>query len=283
MSTEESRNSDLDAAAFALDALDASERADLERRRSENPELDELISAHEDTVIALAEASTPVQPPASMRAQLLAMIEEVPQHAAIHQPGAPRDFPEAPVLPDTAATPPLPAPSTDATTAVSAVRGRSQRPAVVRRRRGLFAGIAVLAAAALFIGGVVTGQLRAGDAEAGVDPALSSLLASPDLERRSEPVAGGGTATVVWSTQTGSAAIAVKDVAPLDAAQVYELWFIGAEGAAPAGTFNTAKTEGTHWVLLEGTMSPGDAVGLTVEPRGGSEQPTTDPILVVQS
>jgi anti-sigma-K factor RskA len=33
--------------------------------------------------------------------------------------------------------------------------------------------------------------------------------------------------------------------------------------------------------VLEGSFTPGVAVGVTVEPEGGSPQPTTEPIVVI--
>lgn len=85
----------------------------------------------------------------------------------------------------------------------------------------------------------------------------------------------------MWSPTHGRAAVAAAGFGALPEGKVYELWFIGADGAVPAGTFT--PTDGVKMVLLDGEMSAGDAVGITIEPEGGSKQPTTDPIVVVQS
>ena len=63
---------------------------------------------------------------------------------------------------------------------------------------------------------------------------------------------------------------------------MYELWYIGESGARPAGTFSVSES-GATWRVLDGDMVAGDMVGVTVEPRGGSEQPTTDPIVAIES
>jgi len=53
-------------------------------------------------------------------------------------------------------------------------------------------------------------------------------------------------------------------------------------GAVSAGTFDSSGT-GTVWRVLDGSITVGDLIGVTVEPKGGSTQPTTDPIVAIQS
>jgi anti-sigma-K factor RskA len=63
---------------------------------------------------------------------------------------------------------------------------------------------------------------------------------------------------------------------------VYELWYIGESSPRAAGTF-IVDAGGRSWFVLTGAMHAGDAVGVTVEPVGGSEQPTTDPVVAIAS
>ena len=146
--------------------------------------------------------------------------------------------------------------------------------------------VAAVAAVALFIGGgVVGGILTTVNAPSAVDAsaaALANILAADDAQRASAPVETGGTATLVWSNTLGQSAVLVDGLPELPDGKVYEAWYIDASGAASAGTFAPVEA-GTTWHVLDGTMSAGDAVGVTVEPSGGSEQPTTTPILVLQS
>jgi anti-sigma-K factor RskA len=58
----------------------------------------------------------------------------------------------------------------------------------------------------------------------------------------------------------------------------YALWYIGADGMTAAGTF-----DGDGGVVLTGQMDAGDTVGVTVEPAGGSDAPTTDPIIMIET
>ena len=63
--------------------------------------------------------------------------------------------------------------------------------------------------------------------------------------------------------------------------RVYQLWYIDADGATSAGTF--APASGDAYVVLDGAFEPGLVVGITVEPEGGSEAPTTEPIVVFET
>lgn len=67
---------------------------------------------------------------------------------------------------------------------------------------------------------------------------------------------------------------------PLPADQTYQLWLIG-EGAESVGTFALdAQGVGTIAVEAARPLSQYQAIGITVEPAGGSPQPTSDPIVL---
>ena len=62
--------------------------------------------------------------------------------------------------------------------------------------------------------------------------------------------------------------------------KVYQLWLIGKPAITSAGLLPPAKDGQTPPVLATGVVK-GDTLGLTVEPAGGSAQPTTKPILAL--
>ena len=86
----------------------------------------------------------------------------------------------------------------------------------------------------------------------------------------------------MWSNSLLSSALIMDGMEPLPAGKVYELWYINDSGARPAGTF-TVPNDGRTWRVLDGEMVAGDVVGVTVEPAGGSDQPTTQPIVKIAS
>jgi hypothetical protein len=275
----------LSTGAYSLDAVSRDEAEAFERATDASPSLREETDGLVETAGLLGLAAAPVTPSERMKAELMAKLAttaQLPREEPMAAPDAPT--PVETMTPD--ATTPVETPVPDARHASTATRAESRARSRWFTRPGtLAAGIA--AAAALFIGGGVVGTAVSG----GFAPStvtdvsaagLAEITAADDSQRSTVPVEGGGTATLVWSNTLGRSAVVVDGLAPLPDGKVYEAWYIDAEGAAPAGTF-TASGDGTSWHVLAGAMSPGDAIGVTVEPAGGSKAPTTDPIIVGQT
>jgi anti-sigma-K factor RskA len=66
----------------------------------------------------------------------------------------------------------------------------------------------------------------------------------------------------------------------LSGGKVYELWLMAPTGNRPEGLLDVQPSGRAAPVIASG-LRPGDQTGLTVEPAGGSAQPTTTPIVVV--
>ncbi|MCW2933421.1 MAG: hypothetical protein JWM19_4383 [Actinomycetia bacterium] len=116
-------------------------------------------------------------------------------------------------------------------------------------------------------------------AQAG-DAAIAALMSAPDARTTSVATSAGGTATVISSLREAAFVFTSFGLRALPATEVYELWFIGHGGARPAGLVPAAEDGGTSPVLASG-LEPGDKVGVTVEPAGGTAAPTTTPIVVL--
>lgn len=228
----------------------------------------------EDVAAQLAAAAEPVQPPAELKAALFAKLGTTPQLPA-----------------DTAqeatgrAEQPAPPPAEKQ----AANEPPAQTPAEHRAdRRWFHRPGAILAAAAaaaiLFVAGAFFGVGLAGtdSYQREQATALAAINAAPDVQRATSAVSGGGTATLVWSAQQGRSAVIATDLPKLADDKTYELWYIHDGTATPAGTMDS--TGAVHsWRVLNGEMTPGVTVGMTVEPDGGSQKPTTPPILAITS
>jgi len=69
---------------------------------------------------------------------------------------------------------------------------------------------------------------------------------------------------------------------PLDANKTFELWIIPAKGnPIPSGTFRN-ESDSTAVYVRPGPVTDAAAVAVTVEPEGGSPQPTTKPFIVTK-
>lgn len=234
--------------AYALNALDPNERKRLEELLATNEDARTEVTELTDTAVMLGMAVDPVTPPPALKASIMAQLASTPQ------------------LPAERVEP------VETTRAELKARARwFNRPVV--------ALASAAAAVALIVGGgVVANTIQTNNYEQAQANQLAAIEAAPDSQRVSTPIASGGTATLVWSGQLASSVLMVEGLEPLPSTHVYELWYIDGTGARPAGTF-TVGDSGSTWRVLEGQLSAGDQVGVTVEPRGGSPKPTTDPIV----
>ena len=110
--------------------------------------------------------------------------------------------------------------------------------------------------------------------------AISLLLSAPEAKLLTHTVTNGGVATVVLAADRHELAVVTTGLPALPSGQVYQLWLIGKPAITSAGLLPPAKDGRTPPVLATGVVK-GDTLGLTVEPAGGSAQPTTKPILAL--
>jgi anti-sigma-K factor RskA len=246
-------------AAYALDAVDAEERAAIERALAESDELRDEADTYAETATRLADLAEPIAPPRDLRERLMAQLDTTPQvapDAAVEPAPAPAPAP---------AVVPAPGP------AESAARRRwFQRPGAI---------IGATAAAILLIAGAVIGIGWPGPNGWGAQREMIAISEAPDAQTTTLEAAGGGEVTLVSSAAQGRSVVIAEGLADVGSDHTYELWYIDDSGAASAGTFDTSGAE--TWRVLEGAFAPGVAVGVTVEPAGGSPQPTTEPIVVI--
>jgi anti-sigma-K factor RskA len=110
--------------------------------------------------------------------------------------------------------------------------------------------------------------------------AVAAVLAAPDARIEASPTTVGGSVTAVISPRDREAVVTTADLpAPTDA-KVYQLWVINASGARSVGLLPGSSTGVTAPVLAAGVQS-GDRLGITVEPAGGTSQPTTTPVVLL--
>jgi anti-sigma-K factor RskA len=232
---------------YALDALTEAERTEFEKHLDQCPACADEVRGLRETASRLAMA-TAVSPPDRMRQRVLA------------------------AAPLTRQLPP-------------SGRGSLPRPGGLRRRTlsraGLTAGILALAAAVVFLL-VMTLSVNSQLQQARQDnSAIAAVLAAPDARIESLPADAGGTVTAVMSLRQEEAVVTTSALPALPGSRVYQLWVMtSAGGAKSAGLLTVTSTGSTAPVLADG-VRPGDRLGITVEPAGGTAQPTTTPVVVM--
>jgi anti-sigma-K factor RskA len=110
--------------------------------------------------------------------------------------------------------------------------------------------------------------------------AVAAVLAAPDARIETSSTTVGGTVTAVISPRDREAVITTADMPAPTGAKVYQLWVISASGARSAGLLPGGST-GITSPVLAADVQPGDRLGITVEPAGGTSQPTTTPIVLL--
>jgi anti-sigma-K factor RskA len=153
--------------------------------------------------------------------------------------------------------------STDELAKARQRREERRRPAGTRR---WLAGIA--AAAAIALGGVGVGSYIADQN----DP-LNQVVRAGDLREASVNVAGGGTATVLISSKEDAAVVKMNGVPAPPEGKVYQMWLIPKDGSAPVSQGLMDEEALSKPAVVEGIASAA-ALGITVEPVGGSASPT---------
>lgn len=236
--------------AYAVDALEPDERARFEAHLRQCADCrDEVDSLREAAAVLGVDD---VAPPAALRDRLLADITAI------------RPLPPLPV------ETPVEIPAEEAAPA----------PVVQldSRRRGLSRIPLLVAAAAVLIAGVGGAILKPwADDQPGTQlTAAERVLAADDAIRIDKHFPDGADATVVVSRSEGRAVILTDDMAPAPEGKAYQLWLQTPAGELEPDRLMPDLRDAT--VLLDGDASRATGVGITVEPDGGSEQPTSDPI-----
>ena len=235
-------------AAWALDAVDDVERATVERALRDDPALAaEARSLQETTALLAASGSVPA--PAGLRSSVLDQISATPQVGA--------------------------GPSVPVRTSGSQARSGAARTA---HRRPVGRWLAMAAAFVLCVGvptGIAVQQSQRADRVQQQADAVADILARPGAQVVQADVTGGGRAVAVVAGN--DAVFTAADLPALDDGD-YQLWVVAEGTPVSAGVLDLSDGAATASVS---TVPEGAALALTVEPVGGSEQPTTEPVVVL--
>lgn len=156
--------------------------------------------------------------------------------------------------------------------------GRVGRPSWTGRLAPVAAAFALLVVGAGAVVGYYQGQMGAlEERQARVD----EVMAAPDARMVESHGEDGAMARAVVSPSMGEAVLVVDRMAPAPSEHTYELWLIDDDGATPAGMFDIGDT-GRTTQLLSGDFDGAYAIGVTVEPMGGSPEPTSDPVMMLE-
>ena len=224
---------------YALGALSAEERREVEEYLAENPaeqtEIEELASVA--SLLALAPEEQ--EPPERLRKSLLRQVRS----------------------------------ETDSAPAGNASRTSDGWMSRLFGPRAAAAGVAVIALAALLIWNVAL-QTEVGDLQAEVSELRDFQMTTYELQGSAE---ASGVQGQVVNLDDEQAMLVASDLPPLPEGQTYEMWTIDEGGPEPCGLLTAG--EGPSIEAIDQSLRGADTFAITVEPEGGSPQPTSDPIV----
>lgn len=232
---------------YALDALEDDERRVFEKHLAQCESCDQEVRELSATAGRLGLAASLPAPP-RLKAQVMRQITEVRQ-----------DPPDTP----------------------AAVLSHH-----VRRGHALRWALAVCMAGVAALGGTTLWQHQQADqarqeARATQDRAqrIARVLAAPDAKVASVAVGGGARGSVVVSRDSDKAVFIASGMAAPPKGKVYQLWFADGDHMRPAGLMNPSRPDQS--VLMSGAVGDASGMGVTLEPAGGSKQPSTAPVALL--
>jgi anti-sigma-K factor RskA len=131
---------------------------------------------------------------------------------------------------------------------------------------------AAAAAVVVVAGGAIGIGTLLGDDEPGLQPTVVQVFEAGDAHV-AEVETSHGPLRVATSAGKAEMAVDTSDLVDLDSAHVYQLWSIQDGSPVSVGVLDDPSTGAAMDMPAAGTE-----VAITVEPAGGSERPTTDPI-----
>jgi anti-sigma-K factor RskA len=161
---------------------------------------------------------------------------------------------------------------------MAVVEAEAERPGagsgLARMRGFLDVRTLALGAAALLVIGLLSWNLL-------LQTQIRDLQSQASHDSRLVALEGSGAArqakVEVMILHNERAVLMAEDMPPVPENKTFQIWVIENDVQKPGGLFET----GEEWVVtsIETPLDGADIIAVTVEPEGGSPQPTTDPML----
>jgi len=235
--------------AYAVDALAGDELDEFERHLDHCPSCAEEVRGLRETAARLGLAAA-IAPPPWVRDQVLDAVNRV------------RQLPPSGVR------------------LISADGPRRRRRLIRRLPRPI--AVTAMAAAIVALAVLQVGTRHQLQQAQSANQNVASVLSASDAQIQLGSSAVGGTVTAVVSRHDREAVITAAGLPAPSDAKVYQLWVISPAGARSVGLLPGSSAGATSPVLAA-DVQPGDQLAVTIEPAGGTKQPTTVPIVEIHT
>ncbi|MBF6132122.1 anti-sigma factor [Nocardia otitidiscaviarum] len=102
----------------------------------------------------------------------------------------------------------------------------------------------------------------------------ATIERQPDAVTRTAVITGGGEVVVRSSALLGAAAVDLRDVPVPPVGRCYQIWLVELGGEPRSA----AVVDALSTMPVVAGFGPADTLAITIEPSGGSPQPTTTPV-----
>ncbi|MDN4479666.1 anti-sigma factor [Demequina muriae] len=262
--------------AYAVDALEAPERALVEAHLDDCAECREELASFAAVTMAIADAHATAPPP-FLRSRVMAAVGGTPQltparaDARAFAAADARLETRAGVRPDALAADHAPAPA-----------GRAGRAERSRARRWMPALLGA-AASAVAVAIVAVGALNVGGGDDAAQIALEKdvmmVTSAPDAQSMDLDLGNGH--VVASERMDGVALMGASAPMPTDGME-YQVWLVMDDGTAMPGPTFMPQDDGEYMAVVHMDLGDVTAVCITEEPAGGSTHPTMEPMLTVE-
>lgn len=262
--------------AFAIGATDAEEAMQIKQYLAENPTAAAELAAYSQLADSLLFAVPMVEAPVDSGARLLAAINLAADNTLADSPKVERTIPTA-VRPN---------PAGKRTEPREGWWKKIFGPKLAPQWAVSFAALALL----LLVNGYWMGQLsslhrqqQTLEAKMLQQETALSVIAMDEMHRTILPAVEGKSlakADVIWGEGFEIALLYVEEFPQPEAGKVYQLWLIK-DGKRSSGGLFTVNQHGTGTLIIQLSqeMDEYDTLGITAEPEGGSQEPTSPPVV----
>lgn len=264
------------AAGYVLGGLSSEEESLARSLEASDPHFQEELELMRETMALVGESDEPVTPSSETEAAILSIPNRHPRPADTRSGDTTPDAAEPQEAPSSSESLPL----------------KTEEAQKAPRRRGgrsstIFFALAasVLLVLATVLGGLLFTQAQdQQDMEESLTAAESErqeterLLGAPDLSSAHAESAEGGSLTVTYSVAEEMIHVVPHDVPAPEPDQTMQMWLIDDQGAQSIGLMGGETSE----LLADVEFDEGVSFGVTVEPEGGSPEPSDEPIIVAQ-
>jgi anti-sigma-K factor RskA len=263
---------------FVLDALQPHERAAVVAHLETCPEAHEEVRALGGVAPALASLAPPVDAPPELKSRVMAAYAADAAAGQLAAQGAPATIVAQPAkLPGRYSTGERMTPVPTATPATAPARSAWQLPAWASWTMAV-AAVVVVAVVGVWAIGLQNRVTQAEHQAAELSQAIAAFSQPGSsvaiLRDANDPNASGFAAV----SPDGSVYVVMSGLPDVPAGKAYQAWYI-ADGQPVSAGLMPADENGL--IVMSGPPpAPGTTtVAITVEPEGGSAQPTSDPIV----